>query len=129
MYWSPRREYFGDMNDESYRQMRMPLPPVDLDERFYLQAHPALEVTGYLEPGEEIAVLGMAEEGAFRVTVPQHRVVVRARWDDRKDTVLMPIDTLVLRPGEQRFELVGRCCLPLGRTRGHLLRDVQVDTA
>jgi hypothetical protein len=127
MYWSPRREYYGKMESSEYRELRMPLAPTDFDPRFYLQAHPALEVTGYLEPGEPIAVVGMAEEGPFRFKVPDHRIVVRARWDDRKDTLRPPIDTLVVHPERQRFEVMSRCALPLGRTRGHLLRDVQVD--
>jgi hypothetical protein len=129
MYWSPRREYFGNVEDRNYRELRMPLPPTDFDSRFYLQAHPSMAIDGYLEPGEVVAATGMAEAGTFRVTVPEHRIVVRARWDDRTDTLLPPIDTLVLWPDEQRFELLSRCALPLGRTRGHLLRDVQVDTA
>jgi hypothetical protein len=129
MHWSPRRDHYGKMEDRDWRELRMPLVPSDFDPRFYLQAHPSLEITGYLEPGEPVAVLGMAEEGPFRVSVPEHRVVVRARWDDRKDTLPLPIDTMVIRPDEQRFELVCRCALPLGRTRGRLLRDVQVDKA
>jgi hypothetical protein len=129
MHWSPRREYYGDLLDPAYRTTRMPNAPRDFDMRFYLQAHPTLCLDGYLAPGEALSVLGMAEHGTFQVVVPEHRIVVRARYDDRKSEHAPPIDTIVLLPNTQSFELLCRCTLPLGRTRGHLLRDVQVDTA
>jgi hypothetical protein len=104
MHWSPRREHFGDMEHGEYRSMRMPLVPNDFDPRFYLQAHPSLQLEGYLEPNDELSVLGMAEDGLFRVVIPDHRVLVRAGYDDDKRSQDVAIDTIVLHPSEQTFE-------------------------
>ncbi|MCC6556955.1 MAG: DUF2169 domain-containing protein [Polyangiaceae bacterium] len=125
-HWSPRRERAGTFDDR-WREERMPLMPPDFDVRHFNVAHPALALEEPLRPGDPIAALGMTPEGLLQIEVPALRAVVWARFDGGPPVRARPaIDTLLLEPGERRFELVVRQSFPIGRGRV-VLRELGVD--
>ena len=65
-------------------------------------AHPSLQLDAPLRPGEEIAVLGMTEEGLLRFSIPAFAVRVRAHFDGCAPLeVRLAIDTVLIEPSGQ----------------------------
>ncbi len=126
-HWSPRRELFGTTDTKRYRDLIMPNSPEDLDTRYFQQAHHTLQFPAHLSTGEEFMAIGMTRDSSFRFTVPEMRVQLRCLYDQRTQTRACPVDTLFVQPDRDRFEMVARALIPLGRTAGNLLREVHVD--
>jgi hypothetical protein len=126
-YWSPRRELFGTM-DQAWTEERMPIPPVDFDERANNVAHPSLVFERHLVPGDPIAVSGMTAEGLLRFMLPAVNVRVSGRSDvSGRSETRPPIDTIIVVPDERRVELVMRRTFSRGRGRD-VLREIRVET-
>jgi hypothetical protein len=127
-HWSPRLELAGTF-DDAWKATRMPLMPTDFNVLTNNIAHPSLVFRDPLVPGDEVLVHGMSEHGLLHVQVPNLGVVIRARFDvSGKVTVRPWIDTLVVRPGDRRIEVVVRHAFRQGRGRD-VLREVCVDRA
>jgi hypothetical protein len=125
-HWSPRAEHVGTI-DEAWRTSRMPLLPLDFDARFHNVAPPALRLDEPLLPGDEIAIVGMTLEPLFRIEIPALSVRVRAvRATGLVEEVRPAIDTLLVEPGQGRFEVTARASFPVGRGPT-LLREIRVD--
>lgn len=125
-HWSPRRERSGTL-DTAWQRGRMPLLPLDYDDRFANVAHPKLQFEPPLRPGDAVGVLGMRAEGPLAFELPSPGVVIRAWFDvSPRQEVRPPIDTLLVEPGARRFELTLRAAFPRGRGRD-VLREVCVD--
>jgi hypothetical protein len=124
-HWSPRLERAGTF-DEVWRDARLPLMPLDYDVRFNNVAHPSLIFEAPLLPGDEVMVHGMSDRGRFALSIPDLRVVVRARFDQSgKVSVRPPIDTLLIRPSDRQFEVVLRKAFFQGRGKD-VLREIRV---
>ncbi|MFO0551172.1 MAG: DUF2169 domain-containing protein [Polyangiaceae bacterium] len=126
MWWSPRKDLGGTM-DDAWRATRMPLPPRDFDRRFYQVASPQLQMDRPLQEGDVLAVSAMSEGGLCDVTVPALPLVAHLRRNDGSNVaVRFAIDTAVLEPTEGRVAFTLRQIAPLGRGRT-LLREVRLD--
>lgn len=125
-HWSPRAERAGTL-DAAWRADRMPLMPRDFDDGYYNAAHPSLQLDEPLRSGDEIAVLGMTEEGLLRFSIPAFALRVRAHFDGRSPLEVRPaIDTVLIEPSAARIEISARASFPVGRGR-EVLREVRVD--
>jgi hypothetical protein len=125
-HWRPRSDHAGTY-DDTWKQTRMPLLPLDFDARYFNVAHPSLQIDEPLVAGDAISILGMREDGLFRVEVPAFPVSVRATRDDGLPLSGRPLMDLVLvEPTERRVQLTARLVLPKGRGKT-LLREVRVD--
>jgi hypothetical protein len=126
-YWSPRRELFGTM-DRAWTEERMPIPPVDFNERANNVAHPSLVFDRHLVSGDPIAVSGMTVEGALRFVMPALNVQVSGRSDvSGRSATRPPVDTVIVLPDERRVEMVMRRTFSRGRGRD-VLREIRVET-
>lgn len=123
-YWSPRKEYFGTVNDV-WKETRMPLMPLDFDERYNNFAPPALLFSEGVPEGTTVAVLGMHEGGVVRFELPEFRTKFIGVYEKGQYELDGYVDTVLVEPNRRRFELVSRASFPLGRT--NLLRELRID--
>lgn len=123
-HWSPRREFFGTI-DQYWVEMRCPLLPMDFNRRFYSVAHPMLWFEQPLLTGTPVAVVGMSEDRVLSFRLPAVPVRISAKFDSGRADVIPMVDTVVVLPNERRVELTLRAAFPLGRQ--NLLREIHVD--
>jgi hypothetical protein len=123
-HWSPRREYTGTL-DDAWQRERMPLLPMDFDERHNQVAPPSMILPGYLRGGEQVSLLNLNADGPMRFLLPRIVFFVGARSESGMTEYPPALDSLILVPNERRFELVWRCTLPVPR-RARELEAVQV---
>jgi hypothetical protein len=124
-HWQPRCDFAGTF-DDTWRETRLPLLPLDFDARFWNVAHPSLQFDTLL-PGEVIAVLGMWEEGVFQFELPEVRTAFSALTDDGRRLWARPsVDTVLIEPNDGRVELTARAVFPRGRGRT-LLREIRLN--
>ena len=101
--------------------------PLDFDVSYHNAAHPSLQLEAPLASGEEIAVLGMTDDGLLRFAIPAFSLRVRAHYDGRAPVEARPaIDTVLIEPSAARLEITARASFAVGRGR-EVLREVRVD--
>jgi len=124
-YWQPRAGYAG-IYDEEWRRTVNPLPPADLDPRFYSTAAPGLCTPQHLTGSEPVCVEGATRQGTLRFHLPDltPRAMVRFRRSD--DRIALKLDTVIVEPDVARLILVWRGTLNVhGRSQNIL--QVRVD--
>jgi hypothetical protein len=125
MHWKPRSDYAGT-RDAAWVASRMPLMPLDYDPRHNNVAHASLQFDPHLVAGDALSVQGMTEEGLWQAELPRVNVALAAHFDDgRKARVTPPIDTVLVEPEKNRFEITMRYVFPMGRGKT-MLREVRV---
>ena len=105
--WLPRRRYAGTY-DAAWQRDRMPLLPLDFDERFFNAAPPDQIVPGYLRGGEEVVALHLSEQGRDAFRLPRLEVRFEGLSMGRRIDVPGILDTLVLDLGEREVVLIWR---------------------
>lgn len=123
-HWMPRRQYTGTI-DEAWMEERMPLLPLDFDDRFNHAAPPDQITPSPLRGGERVEVSGMHEEGPFAFDLPKPRFFVGVQLADRLDEHAPKLDTVLLHANERAVEMTWRAVVPLPR-RAADVRFVQV---
>lgn len=113
--FEPRRTYAGTHDDRWIRE-RMPLPPLDFDERFNMCAPGALQAPTPLLGGEAVRILGMHEDGVLAFELPRIAFSVESSTARGVIEHRAMLDTVLLEPNELRFELTWRACLPWARS-------------
>ncbi|OWQ48346.1 hypothetical protein CDL60_07160 [Roseateles noduli] len=113
--WSPRMGYAGTY-DRAWQESRAPFWPDDFDDR-YFQAAPTDQLIAHPAGGEEVTLLNLTPDGRRSFRLPRERMPVtfiphRGR-DVTQEAVL---DTIVLEPDEERFSLVWRTSIALGKS-------------
>lgn len=105
--WLPRAAYAGTC-DTAWRKTRFPLPPLDLNQRFYSCAPEGQLTPKYLEGNERVLVEGASRHGRLLFELPEVRLEVRIRVVNQVSDVVMVLDTLVVEPDEERVTLTWR---------------------
>jgi hypothetical protein len=85
-HWSPRSSFAGTY-DEDWRVSRLPLRPLDYDERYQHSAPAAQQVPGGLEGGEEVVLINLgvcAPRLSFRL--PRMTIEFRTVFSDGSET-------------------------------------------
>lgn len=124
-HWMPRRQFTGTL-DEVWMKTRMPLLPLDFDARHNQCAPPESIVPGYLSGGELVQVHHMSALGPIQFSLPKLRFFVGAMVDGQLQESPVALDTVLLRPTEDRtLDLTWRALIPIPRPH-HRLRYVQV---
>jgi hypothetical protein len=106
-HFEPRLGHAGTMNDR-WAKERMPLRPLDFDER-HNQAAPPDQITPRpLRGGELVQLLNLSERGVLQFELPRlaFAVVTAGEIGEREHPVML--DTVLLEPSESRFELTYR---------------------
>lgn len=111
-HFEPRRGFAGTF-DQRWQDERMPLFPLDFDERFNQVAHPDLITPQPLIGGEPVQLLNLGAPVAADFALPRLVFQVDAYTSDGMTGHRPMLDTVVLMPDERRFDLVWRTALPL----------------
>lgn len=106
-YWQPRAGYAGTY-DEQWRRNINPLPPADLDPRFYSTAAPGLCTPKHLSGTEQVLVEGASKHGSLRFELPGITPQAAVRFQQREDDIILKLDTVIVEPDEARVVLVWR---------------------
>ncbi len=105
--WHPRMQYAGTY-DEAWKSERAPLLPDDFDDRFFLNAPPALTSTAEFGGGEQCVIVGTAQEGRLEFNLPTLRPGFRLRWATGAIQLLPKLDTVHVDTDEMKLHLVFR---------------------
>lgn len=115
-HFLPRSAFCGTFDDKWQRE-RMPLLPLDFDERHNQIATPALICPGYLRGGERLELLNVSPIGVLHCTLPRLAFGVLARRDQGSDEHPTVLDTLVVDAAVPAIEMVWRTAIPQGSLR------------
>ncbi len=111
--WMPRRTYMGTY-DAAWERDRLPLLPVDFEDRSFLGAPEGLQVTPHLKGGEPVLLEGLSPRGPIRFALPTARPSMSVNWKGAWEPLDCVLDTVVIEPDESRLSLTYR-----GRLRIH----------
>lgn len=124
-HWQPRTGYAGT-HDDHWRKHVSPLPPADLDPRFYSSAAPGLFSARHLSGTEQVLVENASRAGRLLFALPGVAPRVTVKIGMSADELTMFLDTVIVEPDEDRLVLVWR-----GRHnvhgRVHVKKSVSVD--
>jgi len=109
-YWPPRSRYAGTY-DDTWRESMSPLPPADLDPRFYSAAAPGLISQPHLTGGERVLVEGVTPQGHLQFCLPGHTPKVKVRRSQGEEELRPRFDTIVVEPDDERVVLVWRAAV------------------
>ena len=109
--WEPRLQYAGTY-DEEWTKTRLPLLPLDFDERFHNAAHPDLVADGFLEGGEPVEVRGCTRSGTLAFALPADRPTVEARFQDARTPIVMRLEQVLIDTDAMQLELLWKGDLP-----------------
>ena len=113
-HWRPRGQYVGTC-DEEWMQTRMPLLPLDFDERHHQCAPPDQITPEYLRGGEPVRVQGMNWGLPMQFLLPRVHYFVGAYIDRNLQEFHPVMDTVVLMPDERAVDMVWRAAIPVPR--------------
>jgi hypothetical protein len=123
-HWVPRRHYTGTF-DDAWMQERMPLLPLDFDERFNQVAQPEMVTREPLRGGERVEILNMNEEGPLQFELPKLRFFAGIQTDAAMREAPVQLDTVMVEPNARTFDLTWRAVVRFPRF-AHQIRFVQV---
>ncbi len=109
--WSPRVELAGTY-DQKWVDERLPLLPLDFDERFYQSAPEDQQAPGYLRGGESVELLNLTPEGYLAFTLPQVRLTFRTELGRERVEHRANLHTVILEPDVPRVLMVWHTLLP-----------------
>ena len=108
-HWQPRAKYAGTY-DDLWKKHRSPLPPEDLDPRFYVSA-PGLTTPRHLTGTEPVLLENAAKRGRLRFALPGVQPRAKLRLGRADVELALALDTVIVEPDEGRLVLVwrGKC--------------------
>jgi hypothetical protein len=112
--WDPRAKLAGTY-DQKWLDEHFPFLPPDFDEAYYQAAPPDQQIPRP-QGGEEIVLVNLTPEGRVSFVLPTFDAPIHffPKKGDREDGTLM-LDTIVLEPDLNRFQLTWRATRPLRR--------------
>lgn len=105
-HWQPRVARAGTYDDR-WRAERSPLPPEDLNARFFNTAPDDQQLPSYL-PGEEVRLVYMGRVLKDRFVLPPFQVPVTFVTAKALLDAEARVDTIVIEPGARRVSLIAR---------------------
>jgi len=109
--WQPRLSYAGTY-DEVWETQRAPYLPEDFNSRFLNMAHENLIYPGYLQGGEAVNISNMHTSGNMQFNLPRINLVSQVRVQDKLESPLFNLETLLLDPNQLQLSMVWRAALP-----------------
>ena len=125
-HWMPRRAFTGTM-DERWKKERLPLLPIDFDDRYNQLAPPSLIAPAPLKGGEPVELLNLCAEGPLRLTLPRIAFNVTALSAEGKEDLRAALDTVLFEPNQRRFDMTWRVTLrnPRGKKQVKAIQVVE----
>lgn len=112
--WEPRLSYAGTY-DEAWTKERMPLLPLDFDERHHNAAHPDLIAEGYLTGGEPVEVRGCTRPGRLQFVLPGASPTVTLRFGAETVPMNVHLETVLVDTDAMELCLVWKADLEIHR--------------
>ncbi|AGC49032.1 hypothetical protein MYSTI_07760 [Myxococcus stipitatus DSM 14675] len=106
-HWTPRARHAGTY-DDAWRRERLPLLPEDFDERHHLVAPADQRLSGYVQGGEPVKVVGATPEGALAFPLPSSRLEVIIKLGAARETPPCLCDTVHIDCERKLLTLVWR---------------------
>lgn len=103
--WQPRLKYVGTY-DQKWMEERLPLLPLDFDERFHNAATPDLIAPGYLIGNEIVGVNGCSRSGRIVFTLPGLKPSAGVTFDRGHLPVTLNLSTILLDMDAMRLYLL-----------------------
>jgi hypothetical protein len=120
----PRSRFAGTCDDQ-WEKERMPLPPLDFDDRHNQVAPPELIAPQYLRGGEAVQLVNVCADGALQFELPKRTFAVASRGNGRSLEHRAVLDTVVFEPNVRAFELTWRAAVPVPK-KARELSEIQV---
>ncbi len=120
----PRRRFSGTY-DQRWQDERMPLFPIDFDERFNQVAAPGLVAPRPLAGDEPIQLFTLGRPGPTKLVPPRLVFQVDARTDRGVVGHRPVLDTVLILADERALEVVHRIAIPL-QPPPALVRELRV---
>jgi hypothetical protein len=112
--WQPRINYAGTY-DQTWQKERMPLLPLDFNEKYYNGAHPDFQLAAPLIGGEEVVATNLSELGLIRFTLPRYRFTANVSIKGRSTTYHSVMDTILIEPDIGQVQLTWRVAITCAR--------------
>jgi hypothetical protein len=105
--WLPRVQYAGTY-DAPWQRDRMPILPVDFDDRFFNAAPSDQIYPGYLQGGEVVRAVNLSEKGEEVFVLPRMEVKFRGVARSKPFAIRGRLDTAVFQLDKRRVILTWR---------------------
>jgi hypothetical protein len=115
-HWQPRVSLTGTM-DEAWEKSRMPLLPLDFDNRYFMGGPQELQMIPHMNGGEEIEIINAAAQGRLVFRVPKIHLGLLTRIKRGEKAHRPQLATLIIEPDKKRVILVYTSVLPCHRQR------------
>ena len=112
--WLPRRQFAGTY-DERWQRGRAPYLPDDFDPRFFQCACPEFAFDRFLQPGEQVQVVGALPDGPIAFTVPESHLSVAVTIEGSMQRPPANLETLLIEPDDNRACFTWRASVPCDR--------------
>ncbi len=119
--WQPRVSYAGTY-DQKWMEERMPLLPLDFDDRFHHAAPPDLVMPGFFRGGEWVDVVGCTPNGRVFFQLPQFEPQVRVLVAGQEQDITLPCNTVTVDTNRMRLTLLWKGMLRVHRQVPRLQR-------
>lgn len=124
--WLPRRSYGGTYDDD-WLDNRVPLLPMDFDDRYFQAAAPDQQIA-YPIGGEPIELVNLSPEGRLSGEIPRLQIVVTfERKSGRITQRIANLDTVLFLPEERLMCLTWRTRITAERDLFEFARAVIVE--
>jgi hypothetical protein len=124
--WLPRRT-FGGTYDDSWLDNRVPLLPMDFDDR-YFQAAAVDQQIPYPTGGEPVEIVNLSPEGRLSGQIPRTQIVVTfERKSGRITQRIANLDTVLFLPEDRRMCLTWRTRITAERDLFEFARALVVE--
>jgi len=120
--WHPRLGHAGRFDDAWLRD-EWPLLPREFSSAHY-QAAPADQQLPALQGGEQVTLRNLSPDGLWSFALPRLCVPVHLFYADRRTTLELISDTVLLEPEDHRVTLTGRVAIAAMRNRAPLVEIV-----
>lgn len=112
--WQPRLGYAGTY-DEQWQQQRMPLLPMDFDDRYFNGAHPDLILPRALTGGELFTATNLSESGLLHFSLPSYQFSINASIKGKTTSYIPMLDTIIIEPDDYRVQATWRHAIPCAK--------------
>ncbi|HWN97488.1 MAG TPA: DUF2169 domain-containing protein [Methylomirabilota bacterium] len=121
--WQPRVSYAGTY-DQSWMEERMPLLPLNFDERYHNAAHPDLTANGFLDGNEPVEVIGCTLGGRVAFNLPGLQPQADVISKRGREPVGLKLNTVLVDTEAMKLHLLWKGDLNVHR---RLLQLIQVE--
>lgn len=109
--WQPRVKLAGTY-DDNWTNNRLPLLPLDFDDKYFNAAHPNLITPTHLLGGEKILLRNLCVQGDVEFILPEWNAPVKVTVKGRTKNIKPLLDTIVIEPDINNVSLTWRVTMP-----------------